>query len=528
MRRHLSALLTTTALTLLTSGCHSSPDLAGGATGAGGAGGESESSSSGSGSGTGSPPPPVWSEASLTDADNEGLFACNPDMQPFAPVQLSVPMARAMASATQVRGILLPKSGSAAAPPPSLVNSGEIFNYYHITYPVKESSELGIVTQLVATDKVGDYLLQIAVQAPTAPAPRAPTSVTVLVDTSTSMEGEPMSRANNAVLALASSLHKGDVLTFLTTDSDFAPVRRRALSEGDPKLFQKEDWLTVRGAGGLGRALERAYQEAGAPENHLDGGLDRLVVITDGGAAVSAIDTKSIAQHWDEEHIQLVGVGVGSAAGYRNGLLDAATTAGHGPSLYLDSVEEATPALRLRFDEVMDVAASDLHISFTLPWIFKPVTAETTNPADDGKELTVSDLARGRSMIFRRHISVCGSIDLAEAAELPIEVTATWKAGPGADSPLLSKSSSTLLKDARLASQSPQMLKASAILAFASALQSLDVTRLHAACKKAQDALFLTPAAPNDPVGLLDPEMDSILNQIKAHPLLGDANLPCK
>lgn len=527
MRRYLSALLTTTALTLLAAGCKSSSS-SDDSSSAGGMGGMDSSSGTGESSGSGDgPPPPVWSEASLTEY-SEGLAGCHPDMQPFAPVHLSVPRARATASATQVRGILLPRSGPAAAPPPSLVNSGEIFNYYHITYPVQESSELGIVTQLVATNKVGDYLLQIAVQAPTAPAPRAPTSVTVLVDSSTSMEGEPMARANRAVLALAASLHKGDVLTFLTTDSDFAPVRRRALSDGDPTLFQKEDWLTVRGAGGLGRALERAYQEANAPESHLGGGLDRLVVITDGGATASTIDTNSISRHWDEEHIQLVGVGVGSAAGYRNGLLDAATTAGHGPSLYLDSAEEATPALRQRFDEVMDVAASDLRISFTLPWIFMPVTAETSNPASDGKELSVSDLGRGRSMIFRRHISVCGSTDLAVAAELPIEVTATWKAGPGADSPRLSKSSSTLVKDARLAAQSPQMLKASAILAFASALQSLDGTRLRAACKKAQDALFLAPATPNDPVDLVDPEMDSILKQIKAHPLFGDANVPCK
>ncbi len=72
------------------------------------------------------------------------------------------------------------------------------------------------------------------------------------------------------------------------------------------------------------------------------------------------------------------------------------------------------------------------------------------------------------------------------------------------------------------------MLKASAILAFTNALQSLDTSRFQDACIKVAAARAASMPTPNEPVDGGDPELDAILVQLNAHPLIKAANLPCK
>ena len=80
------------------------------------------------------------------------------------------------------------------------------------------------------------------------------------------------------------------------------------------------------------------------------------------------------------------------------------------------------------------------------------------------------------------------------------------------------------LKDVLLEKPTSQTLKASAIIAFGNALQSLDSARFHDACKKVAAARANASMTSNDPVG--DPELDSILKQLVAHPLMKDQTCP--
>ena len=515
MRRFLGALLTISSVTYLALGCaslESPPDPSPG----GGGSDSSSNTGAGSGGGTAGVGAVPRSEVAPIAGFDAPMAGCNPAVDQAPAVSLSVPSARAMASGAQVRGII-GVNGDGSSPQPSLVRADEIFNYNHIDYPAKSTTELTVVTELVRTNMTGDFLLQIGVQAPTAKVHRKPTSITVLVDTSQSMEGAAMLRANAAVVALAASLNKDDVLSLVTTDSEIKPVLRRAQSAGDPALFQKGE-IGVSGAGSLANGLVRAYQQASSPDGYLSGGLNRLVVITDGGGLASAIDTKAIAGQWTEKEIRLVGVGVGSARGYKNDLLAAATTAGHGPSLYLDSEEEADRALHQRFDEVMDEAVRDVSISVQLPWIFKKLGAELPVPADTTTPLTRSDLGRGRSMVFRRPVTACGNVDITAYADLPIKVTTSWTE-PGIEGDRMMMTSTTL-KEASLEKASKQIFKASAVLAFANALQSLDLHRFLYACNRVSDAraAFAAPTSTGTEAG--DAELDSILAQLSAHPTM--------
>jgi hypothetical protein len=514
MRPYLEAFLTIGAVTMLALGCapvgFADPG-AGGGQPTGDAGG-SESGSAGAGASG-----PELSEVVPPRKGPVSVATCLPGDESSTPVFLSIPRARSMTSAAQVRGILLGAS-PATAPLPSLVHSDEIFNYHHLTYPASATSGLTLVTELVPTSVDGDYLLQIGVQAPAGGARRRPTSLTVLVDSSKSMQGESMRRANAAVRALAASLNKGDVLTYLTTDEKFEVVTRHAESDGDPDLFpQGSDRIGVGGSGTLGERVKQAYELATMQGNYVGEGLNRVVVITDGGGLAGEIDGGLVAAHWASEEIELVGVGVGSAVGYHEELLEAATRAGHGANLYLDSVEEADRALHQRFDEVMDEVASDVSVSFELPWLFKSIHPDASGAGESETSLTRSALGRGRSMVFRHTVSKCPGLPLKGMPDLSIVVTAQWTA-PGAPE-RQSLTQKIRMTEALLDQPSPQILKASAILAYGNALLSLDTARFKDACAKVKKARAGVAMLPGDPAAQ-DPELDSILDLLRRHPLV--------
>src|SRR5690606_23232648 len=83
--------------------------------------------------------------------------------------------------------------------------------------------ELQITSQLGSCDLTGDLALQIAVQSSPG-AGRPPMSVTLVLDTSGSMDGEPMELQRAAVRAIASTLIEGDLVSAVTWSDDQTPL----------------------------------------------------------------------------------------------------------------------------------------------------------------------------------------------------------------------------------------------------------------------------------------------------------------
>lgn len=531
MRRHLEPILTFAAAAYLALGCQSLSSAATGTTGgggsssgSGGSGGDGTSMGSGTGGESSEAADTASAKAAGGGGGGAGLAECSVTAELSPSVFLSIPRARATVSATQVRGVL-EESNGAAAPVPSTIRGAELLNYYHIDYPLQSSTELTVVPELVPTIVAGQFMLQIGVQSPPAdPGHRRPTALTVLVDTSKSMTGEPMKRANAAVVALARSLNQGDVLNLVTTDSDTPMVHRIAAIAGDPAVFQMGPPVTISGAGDLQVGIGRAYAAALAEDSYRAEGINRVVVITDGGGVPGSIDTASVRDHWTTQRIQLVGVGVGSATSYRQDLLDAATTAGHGSNLYLDSVEEAEAVLHQRFGEIMDEAVGDLTVGFELPKIFEVVNAEAVSTAIGESQLATSDLGRGRSMVFRHAVAACPDTKSAQFDAIEMLVTLTWSdpAFPERQSRKYHFNVQNVWHD----DASYPFLKTSAVTAFANALQSLQVSRFKDTCAKIALAQAAIPQPqPNSPV--VDPELESIKAQILAHPVMKMNSAPC-
>jgi Ca-activated chloride channel family protein len=515
MRRHLEPMLAFSAAAYLALGCAGlgSADAAG----VGGVGPEGATSGTGTygsvtgaGAGGGGSTASESSDTAPAVDPKADLTSCLVTSELSLPTFLSIPRARSMVSASQVRGELA--GTMPTIPVPSTIRAPELLNYYHLDYPSTSVTELTVVPELQFTGIKGQMLLQIGIQAPPSDsAHRRPTSVTVLVDTSKSMEGESLKRANAAVLAVSRSLNAGDVLNVVTTNPEVAPIHRVAAIAADPALFSEKTPLMVSGAGDVGAALARAYAAATDGDSYLAGGLNRVVVITDGGGLPESIDNRLVNDSWVTQGIALVGVGVGLAQSYNPALLDYATGAGHGANLYLDSPAEAEAQLHLRFDEVMDEALHDVSIGFQLPTIFEVVNPSAVGGVVGEAELARSDLGSGRSMVFRHAVSLCPTADSMALVKTSMTVTVSW------NDPALPERQSKAFTFGldMVGGQKPSYAfrKASAIIAFTNALQSLQASRFQAACDKVAEVhnAFLSHPA--------DPELDSIAAQISAHPV---------
>ncbi|WP_438001794.1 VWA domain-containing protein [Sorangium sp. So ce185] len=467
----------------------------GASSGAGGAGGAGDGNV-----GVEDPPPvPLPGE----DAGAPAAFTCE-GLDSSQPVVLYVSSddSNSMSSPVHARELL--RAG--VAPEPWQVRTYEFLNYYRIDYAAPDEGELRVEPQIEPGEEAGTYTLQIGVRAFDPPAPRRPVAVTFVLDTSGSMEGEPMERERAAVRAVAASLSEGDVVNMVTWNTTNSVILSGHVVSGpdDPALLEAADALSASGGTDLENGLRVGYQLA--QEHYEEGRINRVILVSDGGANVGVTSADLIARHAedaDKEAIYLVGVGTGSALGYNDVLMDTVTDKGRGAYVYLDDVEEAFHMFRDRFDEVMEVAARGVQVELTLPWYFKMEKFYGEEYSTDPQEVEPQHLAPGDAMIFNQIVRGCdpGVIDDADA----LTVRARWQT-PLTHEPKEASREATLAE--LVAGSKEQLVKGKAIVAYAEALKSSSSAALRAA---REQVLAANSGG--------DPELDEIAELIALHPL---------
>ncbi len=466
-----------------------------GAEGAGGGGPGAETTGSGGG-GDGA----VATRAAGPPQDGRAGTASSCDTPLPMTYFMSADDSNSMASPAHARELL--RAGE--APSPASIRTYEFLNYYNVTFPSQNTGKLTVTTQVAPGVLPGEYFLVVGVQAPPAAAP-PPMSVTLVADTSGSMTGESMGRAKAAMKAIAARLRDGDVVSLVTWQAE-AGVRLDGLVVGAdtrPELADAIDQLVPDGASDLAAGLETGYALATAHKR--PDGLNRLVLVSDGGAGTATVDRQAIAEYAsdaDLRGIYLVGVATGPAHGYNDALMDFVTDAGRGAYVYADSEAEAKHVFEDRFEEVMDVAARDVRLELDLPdhVAIRQFYGEgySENPAD----IVPQHLAPGDSMVFSQVVATgCGPAGAGE-----VTARATW-VDPATGAADGTEATSTWTDLAKAAS-APQLQKARAIVAYAEALKSLDAARLHEAQKLIVEVNL----------ELADPDLSEIDALIQLHP----------
>lgn len=480
------------------SGGASSPS--GTATGTGVGTGTSTSSGTGTSTGTGfgvSPP--------MGEPPREPPRVTCEDLDDSVPLvlYLSPDDSNSVASPARAREALL--QGMA----PDGIRTYEFLNFYHVDYAAPNEGQLNVFADLAPTADPSELSLQIGVRSHDPVLPRRPITITFVLDTSGSMEGQPIERERAAVKAIASVLQAGDIVNMVTWNTTNAVVMAAHVVSGpnDPAVILAANGLSAGGGTDLHGGLVAGY--ALASQTYGPTRLNRVVLISDGGANAGITEAGLIglhAQDADKEGIYLVGVGAGPLFGYHDALMDVVTDAGRGAYVYLDSVAAADELLADRFDEVMEVAARGVQIELTLPWYFQMHEFFGEEYSENPTEIEPQHLAPGDAMVLGQVLKACDPTIVNEDDTITVKVT--WTAPL---SYLAKETQLTATIGSLLGAPSPAHVKGKAIIAYAEALKAGTPAELLAAAETVAQA---------NPGGL-DAELNGILALIQNHPAYG-------
>ncbi|MFO0586239.1 MAG: VWA domain-containing protein [Polyangiaceae bacterium] len=427
------------------------------------------------------------------------------DLENPAKLYLSADDSNSMASAAILRRLI---HGGAKTVSPSYVRTYEVLNYYQYHFAPPPAGQLSIMSQLGSCALTGDLALQIAVTSPPAEVSRLPLTVTLVLDTSGSMSGEPIELERAAVKAIASTLLPGDVVSAVTWSTEQSVLLDGYTVSGanDPALISLADGLAADGGTDLDSGLTRGYELANAYRG--SDRINRVILISDGQANVGVTAADLIgknAEDQDAEGIYLVGVGVGD--GVNDTLMDTVTDAGRGAYIYLDTQAEASKMFVDRFSESVLVAARDVRIELTLPPYFgiKKFYGEEYSP--DPTKVRTQHLAPNDSMMLYQIIHPCDP-GLPSAND-PYKVVVTWKDPVNGES----KSTTQDTTLGQLGIDDGNLSKAAAIIAYTEALKELEGASEASRVTLLQDAK--TFVASVDPNGT-DPDLVEIQDLLSA------------
>jgi Mg-chelatase subunit ChlD len=190
-----------------------------------------------------------------------------------------------------------------------------------------------------------------------------PLNLVLLLDNSGSMErADRVLLIQQALRVLASQLQPQDKISVVT----FARTPRLwldAVPGGKAgEALEQIGTLTPQGGTDLGAALTLAYQTA--LRHYLPGGMNRVVVLTDGAANLGDVDPDSLKRVVEQHRKQGVALdcfGIGWE-GYNDDLLEMLTRNGDGRYGFVNTPEAATTEFAAQLAGALQVAASDVKV----------------------------------------------------------------------------------------------------------------------------------------------------------------------
>jgi Ca-activated chloride channel family protein len=301
---------------------------------------------------------------------------------------------------------------------PTDVRPHELLNYFTFHTAPPEPGEVFDV--LASAEREGDQL-HVALAVHAATPPRRPLDLTLLVDVSGSMGDDgKLDRAKRALLLSSQQLVSGDYVDLVTFDDDVSVVFSGWIGRGRSSLESAIAGLVPDGSTNLDLGLREAYRVARSHEASTSRDR-RILVITDARLNTGDVDPDTvtqIARAWDEDGIQLTGVGVGHD--FNDVVLDKLTEKGKGAYVFLgsDAVVERLFGPR-GFASLTQTVAHDVRYALKLP---PSLTMEqfygeeaSTSPSD----VQPVNFAAGTSQVLLQDLQIRDDVP-TDAVELEI------------------------------------------------------------------------------------------------------------
>lgn len=251
-------------------------------------------------------------------------------------------------------------------PPKDAVRLEELVNYFPYAYPLPQGDvPFGVGTELAVTPwNPQTRLLRIAIKASDRRVEALPpANLVFLVDVSGSMhrrEGLPM--VQSTLKLLVDQLRAQDRVSLVTYAGDSQVVLESTPGSDKAKIRAAIDQLSAGGSTAGESGIQLAYQQAS--RHMIDGGINRILLATDGDFNVGISDFDSLRQLAADKRksgVSLTTLGFG-VDNYNERLMEQLADAGNGNYAYIDNLREARKVLVDQLGSTLATVASDVKL----------------------------------------------------------------------------------------------------------------------------------------------------------------------
>jgi Ca-activated chloride channel family protein len=255
------------------------------------------------------------------------------------------------------------------------VRTEELINYFSYDYPRPQdrSTPFSITTEVGPTPwNAATRLLQIGIQGYEVTAADLPAANLVfLVDVSGSMQAaNKLELLKSSLKLLLRRLDAQDRISIVVYAGASGIVLEPTPGDQSAKISAALDALTAGGSTNGGAGIRLAYTLA--RQGYIDGGINRVLLATDGDFNVGTVDFEMLKQLVAEQRssgIGLTTLGFGSG-NYNDHLMEQLAAAGNGNYAYIDTLSEARKALVDSVSSTLLTIAKDVKIQVE----FNPAT----------------------------------------------------------------------------------------------------------------------------------------------------------
>ncbi|MEM9782810.1 MAG: VWA domain-containing protein, partial [Pseudomonadota bacterium] len=252
-------------------------------------------------------------------------------------------------------------------PPKDAVRLEELINYFPYDYPVPDSRATPFSTDVEIIDSpwaTGTALMRIGIRGYSLSAAERPrANIVMLIDTSGSMNApDKLPLLRNAMRLMVGSLAPEDTVSIVAYAGSAGMVLEPTPVAESAAILNALDRLQAGGSTAGGEGIRLAYQLA--EESFVDGGVNRVMLATDGDFNVGITDTAQLQDFVDRKRdsgvfLSVLGFGRGNL---NDALMQRLAQNGNGQAAYIDTLAEARKALVEEATSTLFPIASDVKI----------------------------------------------------------------------------------------------------------------------------------------------------------------------
>ena len=250
-------------------------------------------------------------------------------------------------------------------PPKDAVRSEELINYFRYDYAAPESraTPFSVTTDVAVTPwNPQTRLMRIGLKGYDLPrSARPPANLVFLVDVSGSMSSpDKLPLVKSALQGLAGELSPRDRVSIVVYAGAAGLVLEPTNDER--KIRDALERLSAGGSTAGGAGLQLAYQIA--RDNFIQGGVNRVLLATDGDFNVGVSDNKALIEMVERERdsgVTLTTLGFGEG-NYNEAMMEQIADHGNGNYSYIDSALEAKKVLGDEMGSTLFTIAKDVKI----------------------------------------------------------------------------------------------------------------------------------------------------------------------